>query len=86
MNFHFFHDNKADLQKFLAPASKVSIVLDPPFGGRPELIANTVKQIRDLVGKDVNFSIFWIYPYFLEKKLQQVIYFPFLTCRIYTEY
>ena len=73
MNFHFFNDNQTNLEKFLAKAPNVSIVLDPPFGGRPELIQYSLDRIRQLVGPDVTLSIFWIYPYFQEKQLQVFI-------------
>jgi len=73
MNFHFFNDNQTNLEKFLTKAANVSIVLDPPFGGRPELIQYSLDRIRQLVGPDVTLSIFWIYPYFQEKQLQSVI-------------
>ena len=38
---------------------------------RPELIAYTLNQFKSLLkDRDVSLNIFWVFPYFLEKKIQ----------------
>jgi len=71
LNFHFFHNNKIILETFVSSATHVSIVLDPPFGARPELIQNSLECLKKCLPTNVEISIFWIFPYFMEKKLQQ---------------
>lgn len=48
--------------------------MDPPFGGRVELLAQTVKTIDALYKKlnkvDDDLNIFWIFPYFMEPQIK----------------
>ncbi|KAF4533192.1 hypothetical protein B566_EDAN001734 [Ephemera danica] len=52
------------------------IVMDPPFGGRVEALANTIKEIaaeiRE-VGRTEDIYYLWIYPYFMEPYIKAQI-------------
>lgn len=49
------------------------IIIDPPFGGRVELLSETLKKINNLyqtVNKRSNsLEIMWIFPYFMEPQI-----------------
>eukprot|EP00088_Acartia_fossae_P070144 TRINITY_DN9318_c0_g1_i15.p1 TRINITY_DN9318_c0_g1~~TRINITY_DN9318_c0_g1_i15.p1 ORF type:complete len:539 (+),score=42.74 TRINITY_DN9318_c0_g1_i15:34-1650(+) len=105
MNFHCFHpQGETILRNFISSALRENggsrqrfvVVLDPPFGGRPELIqSGTLQPLQDLARKcsqdlarkcsqdlagnweedltaKFNLGVFWIFPYFQEKKIQAV--------------
>ena len=45
-NNHFFDVSDRDtLQKFMKTHRKLLIVTDPPFGGRVEVLAHTLKKL-----------------------------------------
>jgi hypothetical protein len=76
MNFHFFHSDSGTsvYRDFLSELVKkggggsLAIVLDPPFGARHEILAASLRRIcRD--ARQVSTTLFWIFPYFMEKKL-----------------
>lgn len=49
------------------------IVMDPPFGGRVEALANTIKEIAAEIrqlGRTENVYYLWIYPYFMESYIK----------------
>jgi hypothetical protein len=78
MNFHFFHPDSGSsvYRDFLSElanggSNSLAIVLDPPFGARHEILAASLQRIRRdalRLGK-VSTTLFWIFPYFMEKKL-----------------
>jgi len=78
MNFHFFQPqiSLSRLQEFIRSSnSSLAVIVDPPFGARPELIINTLNNINTIIKKSgVKFiqpNIFWVFPYFHEKKLKE---------------
>ena len=50
--------NKGDLKDLL-------IVMDPPFAGRVEVLANNLRRVFADIGGEC--SVIWVFPYFLEK-------------------
>ncbi len=54
---------------------RLAVVLDPPFGARHEILAATLRRIqrdaRRLSGGRTSAKIFWIFPYFMERKIVQ---------------
>lgn len=48
----------------------IVLIIDPPFGGRVEPLAETLKTInkfyKTLCGTKQDLPIFWIFPYFME--------------------
>ncbi len=75
MNFHFFHPDSGSsvYRDFLSELAKygggsLAIVLDPPFGARHEILAASLQRIRR-DARQVSTTLFWIFPYFMEKKL-----------------
>nr|XP_040572297.1 rRNA N6-adenosine-methyltransferase ZCCHC4-like isoform X1 [Lepeophtheirus salmonis] len=72
-NHYFFNKSDEEVYKeFLRDNKKcsLSIVMDPPFGGKVELLSATLTSIE----KDWNHSknkprIFWIFPYFMENNI-----------------
>jgi hypothetical protein len=79
MNFHFFHPDSGTsvYRDFLSELANgggnnsLAIVLDPPFGARHEILAASLQRIRRdalRMGK-ISPTLFWIFPYFMEKKL-----------------
>jgi hypothetical protein len=83
MNFHFFQpdsgrsvysDFLSELTRETLLPGKLAVVLDPPFGARHELLAASLRRIRRDVKRlaaAATVNIFWIFPYFMEKKLGQ---------------
>ena len=78
MNFYFFHadSGKSVYKDFLSElgskGSSLAIVLDPPFGARHEILSASLRRIlRDAkrISDAAATKIFWIFPYFMEKKL-----------------
>ena len=50
-NHHFFDEESLEIYKEqLGKHEKVIVVTDPPFGGRPELITNTLELIKNDFG------------------------------------
>lgn len=49
------------------------LVTDPPFGGRVELLTQTVKNISSLYktlnNKNKELPVMWIFPYFMEPQI-----------------
>ncbi|CAK8674260.1 unnamed protein product [Clavelina lepadiformis] len=84
-NQHFFHDGSEEIfDEFLQNRSKrknIAVVLDPPFGGLVDCIVQTIKwmssRTMDEVNESKKFSIFWIFPYFMEKRITDN--FPFMS-------
>ncbi|XP_065560499.1 rRNA N6-adenosine-methyltransferase ZCCHC4-like isoform X2 [Artemia franciscana] len=79
-NHHLFDGKEAVsvLRKFLECQENevVGIVTDPPFGGRVELISNTLTWIShqwmDVNGTQLDshcLPFFWIFPYFMEQHI-----------------
>ncbi len=78
MNFHFFHPDSGTsvYRDFLSELAQngdggnnsLAIVLDPPFGARHEILAASLQRIRR-DARQVSTTLFWIFPYFMEKKL-----------------
>ena len=58
-NHHFFNGAHAEsmFDRFLTAGEKVALVIDPPFGGKVEVISHTLKLIinrcRQLSGQDL---------------------------------
>ncbi|CAG9817666.1 unnamed protein product [Phaedon cochleariae] len=76
-NHHFFFEEARDVfRNFLQNnnGKNIMLVTDPPFGGRTELIANTLNTINEEYKKlnDVrtDLPMFWIYPYFMEPQIR----------------
>lgn len=67
------------LEKFVSTSSNLLIVIDPPYGALVDPIAHNLKRIcsqsklseKSLVENDV--KIMWIFPYFMESRLQQAM-------------
>ena len=50
-NHHFFNEESLEIYKDqLGKHTNVIVVTDPPFGGRPELITNTLELIKNDFG------------------------------------
>ncbi|KAB7504625.1 Zinc finger CCHC domain-containing protein 4 [Armadillidium nasatum] len=76
-NHYFFggHKSREVYEDFLKenPADKLLVIIDPPFGGRVELISNTLstlekewKRLNNISG-DKTLPVALIFPYFHEK-------------------
>lgn len=52
----------------------LAVIMDPPFGGRIEPLAQTVKTLNTLFRKINNaktdLPVFWIFPYFMEPQIK----------------
>lgn len=85
-NFFFIDSEQSKLEKFLnessnnsrsSPECRICLFLDPPFGCRTELIASSIQDISELYRKTNNhrkiLPIFWIFPYYQEKYIKQVM-------------
>ncbi|KAI4495714.1 hypothetical protein M0802_008337 [Mischocyttarus mexicanus] len=80
-NHYFFNDNAQFLFKdFLTQnnGKDMYLICDPPFGGRVELISQTIKKISDLHKKlnkikndEDNLKIMFIFPYFMEHIIRE---------------
>nr|XP_039248422.1 rRNA N6-adenosine-methyltransferase ZCCHC4-like isoform X2 [Styela clava] len=78
---HYFIDESFDkLRNFVEKSeshSRICLVLDPPFGGLVDAIANTLKWISSCSFPENSKSsktenllpILWIFPYFMEKRI-----------------
>ncbi|KAJ9592971.1 hypothetical protein L9F63_015341 [Diploptera punctata] len=75
-NYFFSHEESLHtLRTFLENGDeRIGLVMDPPFGGRVEPLANTVQELiklhRELcpaVKEDL--IVFWIFPYFMEPQI-----------------
>lgn len=68
-NNHFF-SHRQNYEGFVKRAKNLFVVVDPPYGGIVQLIANTIESIRrDFEGDKI--SIFLIYPYFIQKWIEK---------------
>ena len=69
-NHYFFNENSLSKYKseIASNHNSVAVITDPPFGGRPELISNTLKKIKEDF-KPNNFTAFWIFPYYMEPQI-----------------
>lgn len=69
-NHHFFDLKSQNIyQKEQNKSHKsVLVVTDPPFGGRPELIGNSLKLIKEDFGS-LDFHVIWIFPYYMESQI-----------------
>ena len=68
-NCHFFKDSshKQAYLDFMARSEKLTIIIDPPYGGMVKLIANTIEKLKkDFKGQASNLTIMVFYPYFIE--------------------
>jgi len=94
MNFHFFHGDVAKnrLRSFIRSAgSNLTIFLDPPFGGRMELIHHTIQSIQSILEQEMGRGVSkpklcWIFPYFMERKLKVISRTDILTSKKNTKY
>ncbi|XP_046458566.1 rRNA N6-adenosine-methyltransferase ZCCHC4-like [Daphnia pulex] len=76
-NHHFFNgiEGFSIYEQFLKEAkNNLAVVMDPPFGGKVEIIAHTLRKIdgeyKRLNGvKSSEISNFWIFPYFMESQI-----------------
>ena len=73
-NHHFFDTESFETYKNIISKEQKTVlaITDPPFGGRPELLANTFQKLQ----KEINFETFhilWIFPYFMEPKLKNAM-------------
>ncbi|XP_015176615.1 PREDICTED: zinc finger CCHC domain-containing protein 4 [Polistes dominula] len=76
-NHYFFNDDgKLLLKDFLTQnnGKNLYLICDPPFGGRVELISQTIrkisnlhKQLNKIENDDDNLKIIFIFPYFMER-------------------
>lgn len=80
MNFHFFSPQTSlpTFREFIRSSnSNLAIVIDPPFGARPELLLNTLnaisRTITQLGLRLVHPKVLWVWPYFLERKLLEAV-------------
>ena len=73
-NHHFFDSESLEIYKSKISRNYKSIIVitDPPFGGRPELISWTLQKIEKELKCEL-FHIFWIFPYFMEPKINTVM-------------
>ena len=68
--------NKNVYENFLRESEESPlIVLDPPFGGKPELISRAIEEIqkdwRRIRSCSSNVNVLWIFPYFMEAQIQK---------------
>lgn len=68
-NGHFFA-HKPEYLRFLKNSKKIFVLVDPPYGGLVQLIANTIESIRKDLDDDKQVSIFLIYPYFISNWIE----------------
>ncbi len=75
-NHSFFlgAESKDAFETFISGAEKLAIVTDPPFGGRVELVSRCLasisedwKRVRSKGAEEP--ILFWIFPYFMETKI-----------------
>lgn len=81
-NHHMFvSEHKNYYEDFLEGSTDgMAVVLDPPFGGKVELIATSLNRIMSDWNKlnksddaKTKVKIFWIFPYFMESKIVEAI-------------
>ncbi|KAK2579936.1 hypothetical protein KPH14_007616 [Odynerus spinipes] len=80
-NHYFFNENAESVFKDFLTQNKgkdLYLICDPPFGGRVELISQTLKKISDLHKKlnkiennDDDLKIMFIFPYFMEAIMRE---------------
>ncbi|KAF5299422.1 hypothetical protein FQA39_LY11568 [Lamprigera yunnana] len=74
-NHFFFEDSQQVFQDFLKTirGEDIVIIMDPPFGGRVELLAQTIKSINALNKRlnniDTDIPVLLIFPYFMEPQI-----------------
>ncbi|KAI9558111.1 hypothetical protein GHT06_014864 [Daphnia sinensis] len=76
-NHHFFDKSESVsvYEQFLTEGkNNLALVMDPPFGGKVEVISHTLQTIDDeyrhLNGENATeISKFWIFPYFMESQI-----------------
>ncbi|XP_064213339.1 rRNA N6-adenosine-methyltransferase ZCCHC4 [Tribolium castaneum] len=72
-NNHFFlPESQQVFEDFLKTESDLVLILDPPFGGRVEPLAHTIKQISEKynqLNEKTKLSVFWVFPYFMEPQI-----------------
>ncbi|XP_044252568.1 rRNA N6-adenosine-methyltransferase ZCCHC4 isoform X2 [Tribolium madens] len=72
-NNHFFHPESQEVFDDFLKSESVVMILDPPFGGRVEPLAQTINQITQKYNRlnklKVELPIFWIFPYFMEPQI-----------------
>jgi Probable N6-adenine methyltransferase len=69
-NNHFLTElGRDDYQSFISgvEAKNLLIVMDPPFGGRVEVLAHNLRRLFADIGGEC--SVAWIFPYFMEKHI-----------------
>ncbi|XP_055855808.1 rRNA N6-adenosine-methyltransferase ZCCHC4 [Episyrphus balteatus] len=80
-NNHFFDEKqRSAFEKFITLSDgeeNLAFFIDPPFGCRTEVVANSIKQLTSLY-RTINKvhkmpSVFWVYPYFGETYIRQVM-------------
>ena len=71
-NGHSFHGDSTVLRDFIISASKLLIMVDPPFGAKAELVWRAVQRFREQV-EALNISasvwVVWVFPYFMERQV-----------------
>lgn len=78
-NHHFFLDEgRAKFDAFLrrSRGERLLLVMDPPFGGRSELLGHNIRRIeadwrRAASEAASELAVMWIFPYFMEAKVLQ---------------
>ncbi len=77
-NHHFFLENHRKVyESFLREAGDgLLVITDPPFGGKCELIGETLRKIETkwkavngFNSDNLELSVMWIYPYFMEPSI-----------------
>ena len=72
-NHHFFDQQSQDLyQSIIRLKRNVLVITDPPFGGRPELIGQTLKRIANDLGQVQKYHFMWIFPYYMEHQIRRL--------------
>ncbi len=80
-NHHMFIESHVEKYKdfLLKAGSNLAVILDPPFGGKCELIGKSLENVSSDWRKINSFAeeeqpkMFWIFPYFMEKKITQAL-------------
>lgn len=78
-NHHFF-ENDTDYEVYLKfmqcdANENLILIMDPPFGGLVEVLANNYLKIsaqwKELNNSSSELPLFWIFPYFMEAKIME---------------
>ncbi|CAH1099304.1 unnamed protein product [Psylliodes chrysocephalus] len=79
-NNHFFFDEAQDVFETYLQSNRgkgMVLITDPPFGGRTEILSATFNRINESYKKlndiKTDLPMFWIYPYFMEPQIVNVM-------------